>query len=69
MVHASIVITVIGRVVFEVARPSESPAAGVLALTLVEADHFWIANTSFLAFVLQAVVSSVVKLVSYRRGF
>lgn len=43
-------------------------AAGVLALTLVEADHFWIANALYTAFVLQAVVSSAVKLRAYRVG-
>jgi hypothetical protein len=37
-------------------------------LALVEADHFWIANAIYAGFVLQAVTSSVVKLVAYRRG-
>ncbi len=44
-------------------------AVGVLALALTEADHFWIANALYAAFVLQAVVSSVVKLRAYRVGF
>ena len=39
------------------------------ALTLLEVDHFWIANAMYLAFVLWALASSAVKLVSYRRGF
>ena len=39
----------------------------VLALT--EAAHFWIANAIYAAFILQAVTSSAVKLVAYRRGF
>ncbi|WP_309110212.1 hypothetical protein [Saccharothrix sp.] len=40
-----------------------------LALTLLEARHFWIANAMYAVFVLAAVVGSVVKLVAYRRGF
>ena len=38
------------------------------ALTLAEFDYFWIANTMYLAFVLSALIGSVVKLVAYRRG-
>jgi hypothetical protein len=38
----------------------------VLALT--ESDYFWIANAMYLAFVLSAFTSSVVKVVAYRRG-
>ena len=37
-------------------------------LALVEVDHFWIANTIYLAFILSAVSGSVVKIVAYRRG-
>jgi hypothetical protein len=40
-----------------------------LILALVEVDHFWIANTIYLAFVLSAVSGSVVKILAYRRGF
>lgn len=43
-------------------------AAGVLALTMLEAAHFWIANALYTVFVLQAVVSSVIKLRAYRVG-
>lgn len=43
-------------------------AAGVLALTMVEADHFWIANALYVTFDLQAVVASLVKLRAYRVG-
>ena len=43
-------------------------ALGALALALVEADSFWIANTIYLGFVLMAVTASVVTLVAYRRG-
>ena len=42
---------------------------GVLALTMAEYAHFWIANALYLAFVLANVTSSVVKIVAYRRGF
>ena len=31
-------------------------------------SHFWIANTMYAAFLLSAVVSSIVKIVAYRRG-
>ena len=40
-----------------------------LVLALVGADHFWIANAIYLAFVLSAVLSSVAKIAAYRRGF
>jgi len=39
-----------------------------LILAWLEADWFWIANVLFLGFVLSAIVSSVAKLVAYRRG-
>lgn len=42
---------------------------GPFALTIAGADHFWIANAMYLAYVLGAVVASVVKVVVYRRGF
>ena len=42
---------------------------GALALAMLEYDHFWIANSIYLAFVVGAFVTAVVKLVSYRRGF
>ena len=38
-------------------------------LAMVEADWFWIANAMYLAFVIQAIVGAVIKLVAYRRGF
>ncbi len=44
-------------------------ALGALVLAWVEAPHFWIANVIYLAFVLQAILSTVAKLVAYRRGF
>jgi uncharacterized membrane protein YeaQ/YmgE (transglycosylase-associated protein family) len=42
---------------------------GPFILTLIEADHFWIANAIYLVFVVQAAVGTVIKLVAYRRGF
>ncbi len=42
---------------------------GPFILTLLEADHFWIANAIYLVFVVQAVIGAVIKLVAYRRGF
>ena len=38
------------------------------ALTLAAFHYFWIANAMYLAFVVAAVVGTVVKLVAYRRG-
>jgi hypothetical protein len=40
-----------------------------LGLALAELEHFWIAHTIYLAFVLSGLVSSVVKILAYRRGF
>lgn len=42
---------------------------GPFILTLLKADHFWIANAIYLVFVTQAVAGTVIKLVAYRRGF
>jgi hypothetical protein len=39
-----------------------------LTLALLEVDHFWIANTIYLAFVLSATAGAIVKIVAYRRG-
>jgi len=44
-------------------------AVGALILAMIEADHFWIANEIYLAFVLSAVLASVLKIVGYRVGF
>jgi hypothetical protein len=40
-----------------------------LGLAMAEVEHFWIANALYLAFVLAALASAVVKIVAYRRGF
>ena len=42
---------------------------GALALTLAEAAHFWIGNAIYLSFVVTALVTTVIKLIHYRRGF
>lgn len=39
-----------------------------LVLAWFEVPHFWIANVLYLCFVLQAILSSIAKLVAYRRG-
>ncbi|GAB3250172.1 hypothetical protein [Kineosporia babensis] len=40
-----------------------------LALTMAEAEHFWIAHTLYLAFVLASLASAAVKITAYRRGW
>ena len=40
-----------------------------LILALAEADHFWIANTIYLALVSSTTAASISKIVAYRRGF
>jgi hypothetical protein len=44
-------------------------AVGALVLAMFEADYFWIANVIYLGFALSAILSSIAKLVAYRRGF
>jgi len=44
-------------------------ALAAMLMALAEWPFFWIANVIYLGFVLQAIASSVVKLVLYRRGF
>jgi hypothetical protein len=39
-----------------------------LLLAMAEAEHFWIANVIYLAFVLSAVLSSIAKIAAYRWG-
>ncbi len=38
------------------------------ALTLAKVEYFWIASAMYLAFVVSALVGTVVKVVAYRRG-
>jgi len=42
---------------------------GVLVMTMLEFEYFWIANAMFASFVVAGLTSSAVKLVAYRRGF
>lgn len=39
-----------------------------MALAMLEAPYFWIANVLYLCFVLSAVLGSLAKLAMYRRG-
>lgn len=41
---------------------------GAFALTLLEAEHFWIANAIYAAYILNALTSSTAKILAYRRG-
>ena len=43
-------------------------ALGALILAWFEADHFWIANVIYLAFVLSGILAFIAKSVMYRRG-
>ena len=43
-------------------------ALGALVLAMFEAEWFWIANVVYLCFVLSALLSSITRLVAYRRG-
>jgi len=48
--------------------PIIAGALGALALSVVQAEYFWISNAIYLGFVASAVLSSVITLVLYRRG-
>ncbi len=48
---------------------SSAGMVGVLALTMLEYDYFWIANALYLSFVVGTLVASAVKIASYHRGF
>jgi len=41
---------------------------GALVLCFISAPHFWIANLLYLCFVLSGILSTIAKLVAYRRG-
>ena len=43
-------------------------AIGAMILAWLQAGHFWIANLLYLGFILAAILSSVARLVAYRRG-
>jgi hypothetical protein len=40
-----------------------------LILAMAKAEYFWIAHALYLAFILAALASAVVKIVAYRRGW
>jgi hypothetical protein len=42
---------------------------GAMALAMTGSAHFWIANALYLTLVLSGLVTAVVKIVVYRRGF
>lgn len=44
-------------------------AVGALALTMADAERFWIANAIYLGFTLSAVVGTTAKVIAYRRGY
>jgi NADH:ubiquinone oxidoreductase subunit 6 (subunit J) len=48
---------------------SSAGMVGVLALTMLEYEYFWIASALYVSFAAGTLVGSVVKLVSYHRGF
>jgi len=48
---------------------SSAGMVGVLALTMLEYEYFWIASALYLSFVVGTLVGSVVKIAAYRRGF
>ncbi len=48
---------------------SSAGMVGVLALTMLEYDYFWIASALYLSFAVGTVVGSAVKIASYHRGF
>jgi cytochrome b561 len=43
--------------------------AGPLLLSVMDFDNFWVANAIYAVFVISAIVSSIVQVVTYRRGF
>jgi quinol-cytochrome oxidoreductase complex cytochrome b subunit len=44
-------------------------AVVALIITMLEYEYFWIANTLYLSFAIAGLVSGIVKLRAYRRGF
>ncbi len=44
-------------------------AVVALLLAILDVASFWIANAVYLAFVLSAILSSIARIVAYRRGF
>jgi len=48
---------------------SSAGMVGVLALTMLEYEYFWIASALYLSFVVGTLVGSAVKIAAYHRGF
>lgn len=48
---------------------SSAAILGVIALAMLRADQFWIANALFLALMLGGLSASAAKIVIYRRGY
>jgi NADH:ubiquinone oxidoreductase subunit 6 (subunit J) len=48
---------------------SSAGVVGVLALTMLEYEYFWIASALYLSFAVGTLVASAVKIASYHRGF
>lgn len=44
-------------------------ALAAMLMALADWDRFWIANVIYLGFMLSAILSSVAKIVAYRKGF
>lgn len=42
---------------------------GVLILTMLKVEYFWIAGALYLSFVIAMIAGSVAKLIAYHRGF
>ena len=48
---------------------SSAGMVGVLALTMLEYEYFWIASALYLSFAVGTLVASAVKIALYHRGF
>jgi hypothetical protein len=44
-------------------------AVAALLMSMLELDHFWIANAVYTAFALSAVLGSTARIFAYRKGF
>jgi hypothetical protein len=77
-IGGAIVGAIVLRILVEIVVPSGNTrvgsaflvigALGALVLAMFEAGYFWIANVIYLGFVLSAILSSVTKVIVYRKG-
>ncbi|MDO7880744.1 hypothetical protein [Antiquaquibacter soli] len=51
------------------AWPLVAGAVAALVLAILRVDYFWIANAVYLGFAAQAVLTSIIRIGLYRRGF